>query len=244
MRRWILLFLCIAVLFSVSLTAFAHSGKTDSSGGHTDHSTGEYHYHHGYSAHNHYDMNGDGIADCPYTFKDKTQYSSKIQSNNNTHNFNAKSDSAKAKNVPKQETSPVLSEGKQMSVLEIVIDYLWIAFFVLLGAYPFFMVSVLLFLILFYPILLVLRLFMKNCDGGDPYETAITVTVIVIFIILLCCLSPIIAKDLTNDINMLIAAVAFLLTVIFIISMYARSLMKENNDLTRKIIDYERKNSK
>lgn len=50
----------------------AHSGRTDSSGGHYNHSTGEYHYHHGESAHDHYDMDGDGKKDCPYNFDSKT----------------------------------------------------------------------------------------------------------------------------------------------------------------------------
>lgn len=44
----------------------AHPGKTDSNGGHYDRSTGEYHYHHGYSAHQHID----GI--CPYEYNDNT----------------------------------------------------------------------------------------------------------------------------------------------------------------------------
>lgn len=70
MRRWLLLLFCI--IFLIPFSAFAHSGKTDSRGGHTDHSTGDYHYHHGYSAHDHYDMNGDGTADCPYDFNDRT----------------------------------------------------------------------------------------------------------------------------------------------------------------------------
>lgn len=64
----------LALLLAVS--AAAHPGATDSRGGHTDHSTGEYHYHHGYPAHQHYDMNGDGRADCPYKFDDKTGQSS------------------------------------------------------------------------------------------------------------------------------------------------------------------------
>ena len=59
----------IAVLSSFTVL---HSGRTDSYGGHHDNSTGEYHYHHGYSAHYHYDINGDGIADCPYVIKDNT----------------------------------------------------------------------------------------------------------------------------------------------------------------------------
>lgn len=42
------------------LTAAAHSGRTDKNGGHYDRSTGDYHYHHGYPAHQH----PGGI--CPY----------------------------------------------------------------------------------------------------------------------------------------------------------------------------------
>lgn len=63
-------------LFLLITPVFAHSGRTDSNGGHYDRSTGEYHYHHGYSAHQHYDMDGDGIPDCPYNFKDTTNHSS------------------------------------------------------------------------------------------------------------------------------------------------------------------------
>lgn len=76
MKR-ISLLICFAVyLFSLLIvTVFAHPGKTDSKGGHTDTSTGEYHYHHGYSAHDHYDMDGDGVVDCPYDFDDKTNHS-------------------------------------------------------------------------------------------------------------------------------------------------------------------------
>lgn len=68
-------FSVIAVVFVLVLAvvAFAHSGRTDSNGGHYNRSTGEYHYHHGYSAHNHYDMDGDGIDDCPYTFERKAE---------------------------------------------------------------------------------------------------------------------------------------------------------------------------
>lgn len=58
---------CAVLLCSVAL---AHSGRTDSSGGHRDSSTGEYHYHHGYSAHQH----TNGI--CPFDFDDQTGASS------------------------------------------------------------------------------------------------------------------------------------------------------------------------
>lgn len=61
----------LALLFFAG-PALAHSGRTDSQGGHYDSETGEYHYHHGYPAHQHYDIDGDGKPDCPYDFVDKT----------------------------------------------------------------------------------------------------------------------------------------------------------------------------
>lgn len=71
-----------AVFFAVLLfiilsavTVYAHPGKTDSNGGHTDRSTGEYHYHHGYPAHNHSDLDGDGVKEyCPYDHDDATDH--------------------------------------------------------------------------------------------------------------------------------------------------------------------------
>jgi hypothetical protein len=48
----------LSIVFSFQ--TFAHSGKTDSQGGHHDRVNGGYHYHHGHPAHNH--NNGE----CPY----------------------------------------------------------------------------------------------------------------------------------------------------------------------------------
>lgn len=59
-----------SVLFCFCVTSFAHPGRTDKNGGHYDRSTGEYHYHHGYPAHQH----TNGV--CPYDFEDKTGQSS------------------------------------------------------------------------------------------------------------------------------------------------------------------------
>ena len=89
MKR-IILFICfVACLLALVIpTVFAHPGRTDSKGGHTDTSTGEYHYHHGYSAHDHYDIDGDGVVDCPYEFDDKTDHSSR--ENDSTSNLNLK----------------------------------------------------------------------------------------------------------------------------------------------------------
>lgn len=55
----IILFVLIIIIVLLPLS-LAHKGRTDSNGGHYDSSTGEYHYHHGYSAHRH--INGL----CPY----------------------------------------------------------------------------------------------------------------------------------------------------------------------------------
>lgn len=57
------LVLVLCVLMMAASSALAHSGGTDSSGGHWNHKTGEYHYHHGYGAHQH----PNGV--CPYTKK-------------------------------------------------------------------------------------------------------------------------------------------------------------------------------
>ncbi len=69
----------VAVFASVT---FLHSGRTDAQGGHYDRSTGEYHYHHGYPAHDHYDMDGDGTVDCPYRFDDNTIHKNPNSSGN------------------------------------------------------------------------------------------------------------------------------------------------------------------
>lgn len=60
--------ICLVIVFTIPV--FAHSGRTDSNGGHYDTSTGEYHYHHGYSAHQH----TNGV--CPYEYDDKTSHNS------------------------------------------------------------------------------------------------------------------------------------------------------------------------
>lgn len=76
MKKRKLYFILPILLLSMLLPVSAHPGRTDSSGGHTDKSTGEYHYHHGYPAHQHTDLDGDGDRDCPYDFDDQTDHSS------------------------------------------------------------------------------------------------------------------------------------------------------------------------
>lgn len=63
MRKAFCALFCFILLFC---GASAHSGRIDASGGHWDSYTGEYHYHHGYPAHQH----TNGI--CPYEYDDQT----------------------------------------------------------------------------------------------------------------------------------------------------------------------------
>lgn len=69
--RLVAIFLCAVVL---TLPVAAHSGRTDGNGGHYNTSTGEYHYHHGYSAHQH----PNGV--CPYDETASSSSSSEEQS--------------------------------------------------------------------------------------------------------------------------------------------------------------------
>lgn len=55
----LILMFCISLIM-LNLFVSAHSGDTDSQGGHYDYSTNEYHYHHGYPPHQHDNGN------CPY----------------------------------------------------------------------------------------------------------------------------------------------------------------------------------
>lgn len=66
-RRILSLGIALLTVFLLSTVAFAHSGRTDSKGGHYDHSTGEYHYHHGHPAHQH------PGGQCPYVLKQEKQ---------------------------------------------------------------------------------------------------------------------------------------------------------------------------
>ena len=60
------LYFILLLLVLTVIPAYAHPGSLDDKGGHTDSATGEYHFHHGYPAHQH--TNGQ----CPYNFDDQT----------------------------------------------------------------------------------------------------------------------------------------------------------------------------
>lgn len=82
MKKTFSVLFCLLLLF---VSASAHAGRTDAAGGHWDRSSGTYHYHHGYPAHQH----TNGI--CPYDYDDQTgensdsnTASSPVQSSNIT----------------------------------------------------------------------------------------------------------------------------------------------------------------
>ena len=72
MRNITNLIICIIFLSLLNIQAFAHPGRTDSDGGHWNHSSGEYHYHHGKPAHDHIS------GRCPYDVNEVTSSSSSI----------------------------------------------------------------------------------------------------------------------------------------------------------------------
>ena len=95
MRLSVVVVLFVAALaFALSTTVFAHPGRTDSSGGHYDRETGEYHYHHGFEAHQH--VNGE----CPFDFVDKTG-----QNSGNSTNKSLALELEDARNVTEENTS-------------------------------------------------------------------------------------------------------------------------------------------
>ena len=63
MKRILLLIISASIAIAATGYAYAHPGRTDSQGGHTDRTTGEYHFHHGYPAHQHEDRDGDGVKE-------------------------------------------------------------------------------------------------------------------------------------------------------------------------------------
>ena len=84
---------CLIILCLVASSSAAHPGRTDSQGGHTNRSTGEYHFHHGYPEHQH----TNGV--CPYDYHDNTD--------KNTHSNKANKPDTKRGDEPE---TPVLKE--------------------------------------------------------------------------------------------------------------------------------------
>lgn len=100
------LFVGFVLIALISLTAYAHPGRTDANGGHYDHSTGEYHYHHGYPAHQHID----GV--CPYDYDDQTNHNS---SNSNHSQFTTPSPPLNSDNIIINTSPPQIHAEKNIN---------------------------------------------------------------------------------------------------------------------------------
>lgn len=122
MKRFIIaaLVLLLCVFPSLISVAYSHPGNTDSSGGHYNRSTGEYHYHHGYPEHQHYDTDGNGSIDCPYDFDDQTG-----------RNSGSSSSSSKTPTKPTTSKAP---EAKKKTTFGEVLLYIFVVPFVALYA--------------------------------------------------------------------------------------------------------------
>lgn len=108
-------FIAVMVLIT-PLAAFAHSGRTDGQGGHYNRTTGEYHYHHGYPAHQHED------GQCPYNFDDQTDHGSTGR-NNDGENSKSNNDT---------EEKSVLQIIFEIIAYVIVFGYIaWVVFYLI-----------------------------------------------------------------------------------------------------------------
>lgn len=103
MKKMLLSF-TLLLLILMPITVFAHPGGTDESGGHYKRSTGEYHYHHGYSAHQH--ENGE----CPYDYEYPSSHSANKSDKETEIDWDKLLDKAKEKDA---ETYEKLKEDAQ-----------------------------------------------------------------------------------------------------------------------------------
>lgn len=108
MKKLKTLLFIVLICVSMSFTSFAHSGRTDSNGGHHDYKNnsglGSYHYHHGYPAH----LHPGGV--CPYSSGSLNQ-----SNNNGSPSSISETPSIKVNNAP-----TTLGIGEN-----ITLDYSW-----------------------------------------------------------------------------------------------------------------------
>ncbi len=119
----------IAIMLVVTLISYAHahSGKTDFKGGHYDRSSGGYHFHHGYSAHQHYD------GECPYKLDDKTNHNSGSSNSDSTNssstNHGSNSNNSSINNI--KHTEDTLTFGDIIIKALLFFPFLFLSFCIL-----------------------------------------------------------------------------------------------------------------
>ena len=114
----------IAIILFLTTVSFAHKGRTDSEGGHYDSSTGLYHYHHGYPAHQH----TDGM--CPYDYNSTSSLftnTSSIDSAITRIEYLEKEN----KNLANNLNSEINKYKEELQKKESTISNLWISFIIL-----------------------------------------------------------------------------------------------------------------
>lgn len=114
MRRFLVILTCVLLLMPAS----AHGGATDFQGGHYNRSTGEYHFHHGYPAHQH----ENGV--CPYAFDDRTGWNSGASGTGS-------SDSKFPAVISPTPTSPAKAQSKSSWV-----SWIFMALYLVIGLGP------------------------------------------------------------------------------------------------------------
>ncbi len=121
MKKLLLIASTLLILILSAVTVFAHQGRTDSSGGHYNRDTGEYHYHHGYSEHEH--INGV----CPYTSDDNT--STKAST---TKQDKVQTTKSTTKRTAQTTTQPSTVKNIINKIIEFISNYSYIIFFLLI----------------------------------------------------------------------------------------------------------------
>lgn len=106
----------ISLIFLITvfliLPCSAHGGKTDGDGGHYNRDTGEYHYHHGYPAHQH--TNGE----CPYNFKNNEDSNNSY--NNSITEKTTKASTTKIESTTQKTDKTLSTEEKRELTLNII----------------------------------------------------------------------------------------------------------------------------
>lgn len=130
MKKILCFVLCTMFVVLLAISVFAHSGGTDAFGGHYDHSTGKYHYHHGYPAHSHYDMDGDGIKDCPYKKQISEETTKKPSNKTPSYSGNSSGIDMSTVKIIKKEDSDEISQKEVLSFVETFLIFGAIVYFI------------------------------------------------------------------------------------------------------------------
>lgn len=259
MKRRMILFISVLFLVTTLLpsSASAHSGNTDSRGGHRDHSTGEYHYHHGYSAHQHYDMDGDGKVDCPYDFNDKTVHrSGNYQSGINSfvhielptqESFESQDQVVNKDEYAQTKNDNIKVEFSPMKILESLLSMI---FALLLCGFSFLIIPIMAAYIISKPCMWIIGMINENIQEEKKVKLSLTISSAIVTIVLYALFLSPATNALIGDPNTLAALlilIGFMLYV-FIYHFFAQNSLMDSlygernslhNELSKQKQEYE-----